>query len=153
MDKIAKLEARFLAKVEKTSGCWLWDGYRNKNGYGTFYFQGRTVWAHRMSYALFVGVIPTGFCVCHRCDVRFCVRPEHLFVGTHKENMQDCLAKGRACPPSGEDHHSAKLTKSQVADIRLEYSLGLSTQAEIGARYGVSRQQVSLVVNNRVWVK
>ncbi len=146
------IAVRFLRKVEQTPNCWIWKGYTHKNGYGLFRFSGGTSWAHRVAYSLFCGPIPDGLCVCHRCDVRSCVNPAHLFIGTHKQNMQDCLNKGRYNSPSGEKHHGAKLTKSDVSKIRRKYSRGMVTQRELAAKYGVSRQEISLVVNNLVWV-
>lgn len=84
--------ANFWAKVQKTDSCWLWTAALNKDGYGVY---GRGEGAHRYSYRLAFGEIPSGKLVCHRCDNPRCVRPEHLFVGTQKDNIQDALSKNR----------------------------------------------------------
>jgi hypothetical protein len=89
---------RFWAKVQKSDGCWLWTAAARKNGYGIFAERrprSRTYSAHRLSYELTFGPISSGLSVLHRCDNRRCVRPDHLFLGTARENTQDMIAKGR----------------------------------------------------------
>ena len=84
-----------MAKGEKTDGCWLWTGATASYGYGKMMLDGETVRAHRAAYLLLVGPIPDGLYVLHRCDVRRCVNPAHLFLGTPSDNTKDMLAKGR----------------------------------------------------------
>lgn len=91
------IEARFWQFVDKSGDCWVWTGARNKAGYGRFGQGGdtRMVYAHRASYELHYGPVPTGMFVCHTCDNPSCVRPDHLFVGTRGDNMRDAHQKGR----------------------------------------------------------
>lgn len=86
---------RFWAKVDKSGECWIWNGARAGNGYGQVNFGNKRQKAHRWIYEQEVGPIPVGMDCCHKCDVRLCVRPEHLFVGTRSDNMRDCADKGR----------------------------------------------------------
>lgn len=78
------------------AGCWLWEGSLHSTGYGTLYWDGTTQFTHRLSYRTFRGEIPDKLYVLHRCDVRCCINPNHLFVGTHQDNMDDMVSKGRA---------------------------------------------------------
>lgn len=90
-------QIRFLSKIEKTSTCWIWKGARFANGYGVFSFShSRNMKAHRFSYEIYKGPIPSGKLVCHSCDVKLCVNPDHLWIGTQKENIRDCMNKNRA---------------------------------------------------------
>ena len=101
-------------QYDEMSGCWEWTGSK-RNGYGRLIVGSRTdgtrksVSAHRLSYELTYGEIPEGMEVCHRCDNRCCVNPDHLFIGTHQDNMSDRERKGRNKPPKGENNGRAKL--------------------------------------------
>lgn len=86
---------RFWAKVEKTDGCWEWTAFVHPKGYGMFGVGREARRAHRVSYEIANGPIPDGLCVCHSCDNRRCVRPDHLFLGTNQDNVDDKMRKGR----------------------------------------------------------
>lgn len=135
---------RFKSKVEvNASGCWIWTACRRKTGYGAFGFKGRTEYAHRAAYQIFIGPIPQGMDVCHKCDIRECANPDHLFLGTRKDNMRDASNKGRIKLPrasyrSDETHQPAKLTNSDVIAIR---SSGDGSNS-LARRFGVSRYAI-----------
>lgn len=101
--------SRFWSNVNKSDGCWLWTGPVSTGGlgYGVFTIYQRKHAAHRYSWTLHNGEIPQGLCVCHRCDVPLCVRPEHLFLGTQAENIADAIAKGRLNPKANHRRLSA----------------------------------------------
>ena len=125
---------------EPNSGCLLWTG-NTRNGYGRVCGEG----AHRVAYRLAKGAIPAGMFVCHKCDVKTCVNPAHLFVGTPKENSQDAARKNIV--PHGSKHVSAVLNEQAVAEI-LADDRPLST---IAKAHGVSLSLVSAIKKRRVW--
>jgi hypothetical protein len=141
---------RFWPKVQKTEGCWLWTGGRNSNGYGTFGLNGtKSTAAHRFSWELVNGSIPHGMWVLHRCDVRHCVRPSHLFLGTRQDNTDDMLGKGRQT--RGVDKALAKLTDEIVRTVRSRHAAGGVTLTALAAEYGVSLQVMWMAVTRRTW--
>lgn len=128
------------------SECQVFDGRLDKRGYGRV---GRNAFAHRLAWALHNGADPTGLHVCHKCDNPPCVNPEHLFLGTHDDNMRDMVAKGRARSPSGPANHMYKLTSQQVAEIREMRARGM-TQQSIADTFGISQSYVSAVCLRQV---
>ncbi len=131
------------------SGCWIWMGGMASNGYGAITGDR----AHRQSWKFFRGQIPKGLCVCHTCDVRLCVNPDHLFLGTIAENNADMIRKGRGVALKGERHGEAKLTDQKVLAIRSEYRKG---QRGFGIRilakrYGVSTPVIRGILLRRWW--
>jgi hypothetical protein len=148
--------SRFWSKVNKTDGCWLWAGSTNNGGYGTFRYAGRTVGAHQFVYMQEIGPLVDGLDVCHTCDVRICVRPDHLWQGTRKENLADMTLKGRRVttirPQGGENNRAAKLTWELVRQIRQLWDAGKS-QIEIQNITGIPRQNIYNVVHNKTWVE
>ncbi len=138
------LKERLLNKTAKiANGCWLWQGSLSNKGYGQIGHKGKIILAHRASYELHVGPIE-GKQVLHRCDTPACINPDHLFLGTASENMQDMHKKGRG--QHGSSHRWAKLTDSQVEEIKKRDGL---TQKQVAAKYGISQAAVSMIRNGK----
>jgi hypothetical protein len=139
---------RFMAKVspEPNTGCWLWTASVNKGGYGLFGIAtSRCAKAHRVAWQLFRGAIPDGRFVCHTCDTPACVNPDHLYLGTHADNMADCINKKRHT--FGRQHVSAKLTEDDVPLIRNS----TRSLADLSAEFGVTPQAIWAVKIKRTW--
>ena len=145
----ASLSVRFFRKVDKTETCWVWTGNTSRNGYGSIQSGGKgsaTLSAHRLSYEMHKGQIPNGYVVMHSCDNPSCVNPDHLSVGTFKENTADMIVKGRkrTTAPRGADNGKAKLNDSLVRYIRqserntasIARELNLSANCIRGVRIG-----------------
>jgi hypothetical protein len=145
------VEERFWRNVRKGSGCWEWIGGINSTGRGMFWLDGKTVKAHRVSYELNIAPIPNGKLVLHNCDNGKCVRPEHLFLGTFKDNTQDMFGKGRNNTPKGDKHWNAKLTATDVNVIRGLYLTTDITQKEIAKRFNISSPTVSEIITRKLW--
>src|SRR5437899_2411616 len=122
------LQRRLTKYTKRQLGCWIWQGATNSMGYGRLHWSGTTVLAHRAAWFVANGPIPDHMCVCHRCDTPLCVRPSHLFLGTHSDNMKDSYAKGRHQPVRlyGTRHGMAKLTDPKVREIRRLGALGVA---------------------------
>jgi hypothetical protein len=145
------LREKFLAKVcpEPASGCWLWQGLVRPDGYGAACFQGKERGAHRVAWMLFRGEIAQGMVVCHKCDVRACVNPEHLFLGTAADNARDMTEKGRN--RLGEKHGSSKLTAKQVRRIKAMLAEDWMYMSEIAREFGVSQTTIRAIKTGKTW--
>lgn len=139
---------RFWAKVDKSGDCWLWTSAVATSGYGVLNIDGRTVRAHRLSWALANGRIPDGTLGLHRCDVRLCVRPEHLFLGSYADNMADAAAKGRTS--RGTHRPTASMTTSGVHEVRRLVASGLS-DVEVAQALAITRSVVRNIRTGHTW--
>ena len=143
---------RFLTKIrfpEGEDGCWEWVSSLSKTGgYGEFHFLGKTSKSHRLSYELFVAALGDDDHVLHRCDNPRCVRPGHLFVGTHEDNMRDMAAKRRS--RHGEGHHGAKLSAFLVRCMRALKSQGVHSD-RLAGMFRVNASCVDKVCSGRSW--
>lgn len=139
--------SRFSEKTRRQGDCLMWTGAINKGagGYGWFRLKGRETLAHRASWELHKGEIPKGEQVLHKCDVRLCVNPDHLFLGSNGDNVNDKVMKGRQA--RGEGHIPNGLSEDVVLAIRS----ASGTTREIGARFGVSSSTVSLIKRRKTW--
>jgi hypothetical protein len=150
-------EDRFWARVRKDpDGCWRWtaSGVRD---YGRILYDGKRVLAHRLSWELRHGPIPEGMEVCHNCpngDDPSCVNPDHLFLGTHAENMRDMVAKGRRRKVQGirgEKSPVAKLTDAKASEALALYRTGGWSHSTLARRYGVSDGAIQQLVQRKTW--
>ena len=142
---MTKTEKRFWSKVDKGSECWVWTGALTNTKYGRMHLKGKSHLAHRISYEMEYGAIPNRVHVCHTCDTPACVRPSHLFIGSQKENMADCKAKGRV--NKGSSRPLAKLTELQIKDIRKDTRV----QKEISKDYNIAQSQISRIKCRQAW--
>lgn len=136
-----------VAIVDDAESCWLWQA-GTSGGYGMIKYKGRHHEAHRIAYMLTYGEIPDGLFVLHRCDVPACCRPEHLFLGTQADNMEDRRDKGRH--PHGETHPLSKLTESDVRTIRQLHKAGWSMN-RLAKRFDVTSANISAIVKRKTW--
>ena len=159
---------RFWEKVEKLgteAGCWLWTSAIHTEGYGMLYLNGKAVRAHRIMWEITYGPVPQGLFVLHRCDLRCCVNPAHLFLGTNQDNVDDMMRKGRHRKPDpeflsarlretvrkGEEHSSAKLTEEQALEIVRRYKAGGETHRSLGKEFGTDHTTIGDILRKQSW--
>lgn len=147
---IPNLYTRFLSKIDAKgfdpNECWVWRGAGKGNGYGHFNGPDGAVGAHRMAFMLFKGEIPDGMDICHTCDNRWCVNPDHLYAGTRQENMSDCVSRGRAA--GGNRKH---LKENQVQEVRRRLGAGMSPRL-IANQMDINYATVTAIREGRSYV-
>lgn len=149
---------RFWSKVELTANpdkCWNWIGSKRRRGYGQFCItlspgKERNIVSSRLAYFIHTNVDPTGNAVLHTCDNTSCVNPNHLVLGTNKDNTADMMKKGRGVQPKGSHHGQSKLTENDVLDIKAAFYKG-ATQVDLSRKYSVYQSVISRIVNNKSW--
>jgi len=137
-----RYDPNFETKVHRTKDCWLWTGAKGKGPYGMFSLGREKIKAHRASWIIHFGEIPEGMYVLHKCDVSLCVNPEHLFLGTHKNNMEDMVRKGRGC---------MKLTWDGVNRVRRLHATGKILIKTLAKIFSLNQTTVGRIVNNKTW--
>lgn len=144
---LERFESKYIP--EPNSGCWLWLGSKTLTGYGYFRVGNKMKRAHRVSFELFKGNIPGNLYVLHACDNPSCVNPNHLSLGTQKDNMRDMIGKGRLYP--SEKHPKVKLTTDQVIEIRKLYSLGKASMRDLAHSYSMSYKAINSLLTFKTW--
>lgn len=130
--------------------CWNWEGASNREGYGRFRWNGKPKLAHRISYLLHHGEDPYPLDVLHHCDNPKCVNPNHLFLGTDKDNVRDMIEKGRNNPVFGERSPRATLSNDEVLDIKKHITIFTTLLSE---KFSVNRMVITNILRERAWVK
>lgn len=143
------------------TGCWEWMASKNAGGYGRIRAKNTMCLAHRISWEIFCGDIPRGLCVCHKCDNPSCVNPDHLFIGTRQDNMDDMLKKGRyvkgktykgiECPIRGSLSPRSKLTEKDVIEIRRRYKEGNASYRSLAKEFGVCYRNIACIIKKKMW--
>jgi len=134
---------RLLSRIEKQdSGCWKWIGTKNKKGYGMMVYKGRIHASHRVSWQEFYGEIPEGMLICHKCDNPSCVNPDHLFVGSNQDNMDDMKQKGRASKSKDKQKSRRKISREKELEIIERYKTSNVTQKSLANEFGIALNHV-----------
>ena len=138
------------SNLKKTEWCWEWIGYKDKDGYGRMKFFKKFVHSTKMMWYLIYDAIPENVCVCHKCDNPSCMNPDHLFLGSVRENTLDAFGKGRRQGRKGSENNFVKLKEDEVKEIKKMLKDKIS-QKKIGELFGVSRGAISDISINRNW--
>ena len=146
---------RFLNKIEIIpDGCWLWNGSINQiSDYGIFWeTHTKAHLAHRLMYELIHGDINNNkVLVRHKCDIRNCVNPDHLELGSHLDNAHDRIKRGRSNTRKGSSHTWAKITEQDVLSIRQQYNGGKISQQSLATQFGLSQTAIGQIIRRERW--
>lgn len=145
-----------IAITANDNQCWLWTGSFFKNGYGYHKLNKKKIRSHRLAWSYPDYVIPDGMYILHSCDNRSCCNPKHLFLGTHQDNMDDMIAKGRQASPEkishkGEANGNSKLTMSIAREIRLRFEVESISKRQLAREYSVSDTLIGYIVIGKIW--
>jgi hypothetical protein len=161
-----KVEKRLLSGSKISGKCREWKGRKSPGGYGLFKVRVKEInglsdvtpkrtqfnlGVHRVAYKIWVGDIPKGKYVLHTCDNRLCINPEHLFLGSHQDNMDDMISKNRQNKRPGESHHLTKLKEEDIMEIRRLWDSGNETQKGIGIKLGIPGVTIHNIVRRKTW--
>ncbi len=141
---------RFWKNIQRSDGCWLWTGSRQQNGYGIMWYDGKVVKAHRMMWLETIGPIPEGLDVLHKCDVRNCVRLDHLELGTDLENARQREERGRGKQQRGERCGATKYPDSLVHKAKALYRPKTFGYRAVGEAIGVPTHSVPYLIHKRI---
>lgn len=153
---VCSIECSFLQKIrhirKDSASCWEWSGAHLSSGYGKLSYGKTQDVAHRVSYRTFRGAIPDGLVVCHTCDNKKCVNPAHMFLGTLKDNNYDCIQKNRhVVGRIGTEHSMAKLSESDVREIRDLIASKVMQQKDIAKAYGITPSNLCHIKTRKLW--
>lgn len=136
--------------VDKSSGCWVWKGYKGKLGYSVVHYDNKPMQGHRASYLIYKGNIPKELQVCHTCDNRACLNPEHLYLGSAKDNARDRDQRGRKASTLGSKNGNNKLCENQVVQIKKMLNEG-KTLPEIAKYFPVTKSNIWCIKKGISW--
>jgi hypothetical protein len=150
-ENISKMsQERFFQKIKKTEACWIWTGRKNWKGYGEVKCNNKSYKSHRLSWIIHFGCIPEKMCILHKCDNPCCVNPNHLFLGTHQDNMIDMFQKGRGNRAFGTRVTPSKLNEEKVRSLRNDFYSGMKRD-DILMKYSISKRAMYLVAKRITW--